>query len=61
VGGTDVGSGESCPPRIIPDFAKVSEYSIHSPNKEPWDVLHEDVSGSYLAYESVELTPQAGS
>jgi len=33
---------------------------MHSENKEVWDVLHEDVSGSNLANESGVFSPKTG-
>jgi len=59
VGGSDIGCGYSSPFRIIPEFGKVSENSIHSSNKQAWDVFHKHVSGSYFANESGIFTPQS--
>jgi hypothetical protein len=44
--GADVGRSEAVPFRVIPARGQVSEYVSHPSSKEPWDVLHDDVSGS---------------
>jgi len=48
------------PRRIVPALGQFSENSSHSVSKQPWDVLHDDVGGSYLANDSCELKPEAG-
>jgi hypothetical protein len=49
------------PLRVVPERDQVSENSSHSPVKQSCDVLHDDVSRSYLANNSSELSPQSGS
>jgi hypothetical protein len=47
------------PFRIKPERGQVSENSVKAPSKQSCDVLHEDVSGSYLANNSGVLRPKA--
>jgi len=61
VGGSDIGRREHTPFRIEPEVGQVSENSIHPPNKEPWHVLHEDVSRSNFANHSRHLGPESAS
>jgi hypothetical protein len=58
---TCVGSRYNSPDRIIPQAGKVSENDSHSPSKQRWYVLHEHVSGSYLANDPGKLFPEAAS
>jgi hypothetical protein len=46
MGGTDEGRRYAVPLRVIPDTGQVPENVSHSGSKEPWDVLHEHVTGS---------------
>jgi hypothetical protein len=46
VRGTDGGSGYAIPLCVIPARGQVAEYVSHPPNKEPWYVFHDRVSGS---------------
>jgi len=46
VRGTDGGSRYAVPFALIPARGQVPEYVAHSASKEPWDILHEDESGS---------------
>jgi hypothetical protein len=48
VRGADGACRNAVPFRVIPERGQSSEDSPHasSPSQEPWDVLHEDVSGS---------------
>jgi hypothetical protein len=48
VRGTDGGSGNAVPLRVIPELGQIAKDCPHSSvsSKEPWDVLHEDVAGS---------------
>ena len=56
--GTEEGCRYTVPLRIVPESGQVSEYVAHSSNKEPWDVLHEDVAGSKYAKDACELGPE---
>src|SRR3989337_2377731 len=55
---TDGGSRNALPLRVIPDRGQVAENFSHSGRKEPWDVFHEDISGSNRANDSEELGPE---
>jgi hypothetical protein len=57
MGRTDLRRRETVPFRIEPERGQVSENVSKSARKEPWHVLHEDVSGSKLANETGELSP----
>jgi hypothetical protein len=46
VGGADVGCSNADPLRVVPDVGQVTEDDVDSSNKESWDVLHDDESGS---------------
>jgi hypothetical protein len=47
VRGTNGRRRNALPLRVIPEVGQPSEYVVHSsPQKEAWDVLHEDVAGS---------------
>jgi hypothetical protein len=48
------------PFRVIPERGKRPENGVHSSSKERSDVLHEDVSGSYIANDPSELVPKTG-
>ena len=54
----DVGRRTHDPLRIEPEAGQLSENSIEPPNKQPCDVLHEDVAGSNLANDSDHLEPE---
>tara|TARA_R100000808_G_scaffold16704_1_gene37524 strand:+ start:454 stop:672 length:219 start_codon:yes stop_codon:yes gene_type:complete len=43
---------------IVPRFGQLSEYGIHPPHKQAWDVFQEDVSGSSQANESDDFKEQ---
>jgi hypothetical protein len=58
---TSVGSRYNSPDRIVPQVGKVAENNSHSPPKQRWDVLHEDVSRSYLANDPGKLSPESAS
>lgn len=58
VRGSDVGSTEIEPDRIVPRFGKVSENGSQSARSERCDVLHDDDAGSKLASDARELEPQ---
>jgi hypothetical protein len=47
------------PLRIEPEVGQRSEYGIKSPASDRWDVLHEDISRSHFANDSVHLPPEA--
>jgi hypothetical protein len=46
VRGADGLSRYAIPFRVIPERGQIPENVPHSSNKEPWDVLHEHISGS---------------
>jgi hypothetical protein len=46
VRGTNSGRRDALPFSVVPAGDQVPEYVAHSSNKEPWDVLHEDVPWS---------------
>jgi hypothetical protein len=48
---------EHSPLRIVPHRGQVSEYNSKSPRSEYWAVLHERVSGSYLANDPRHVRP----
>lgn len=58
----DVGSGETIPPRIVPERGQISENFSEGTSvadgKQPWDVFQHDVRGSKLAQNSSELGPE---
>jgi len=49
------------PFRIIPEAGQGPENSVNSIRNEPWHVLQDDVSGSYLANNSGEFKEQTSS
>jgi hypothetical protein len=57
VRGSNVASPYATPLRIIPERGQVSENNAKSPSKQSCDVLHDDVSRSYLANNPGELLP----
>jgi hypothetical protein len=44
--GTNGRRRDAFPFRIEPERGQIPENAIEPPNKQPWDVLHEDVAGS---------------
>jgi hypothetical protein len=48
------------PLRIETQRGQVPENSTEPPNSEHWGVLHEDVTGSYLANDTSEFRPESG-
>ena len=46
VGSSHGSSGYTAPFRIVPERDQVSKNVSKPPNKEPWDVFHEHVTGS---------------
>lgn len=52
------GSGNNRPVRVIPERGKVSKHASEPERNEAWDVLHDRVSWSYVANESLELRPK---
>jgi hypothetical protein len=46
------------PFRIEPEVGQRSENSIKSPNKQAWDVFHEDVARSHFANHSEHFPPE---
>jgi hypothetical protein len=58
VRGTKRGRWKTLPFRIEPEGGQIPENVAHSSSKEPWDVLHEDVSGSKYANDAGELGPE---
>jgi len=58
VRGTNGGRGETIPLRIVPAGGQVPENVSHPSNKETWDILHEDVTGSYRANASGKFGPE---
>lgn len=57
--GTDGGSRYAVPLRVIPDIGQVSQNSVNPPNKELWDVFHDDEAGSNFANKTGELRPKS--
>jgi hypothetical protein len=62
VRGAKCGRWNTLPFRIIPEGGQVSENLTEGGSpisaKEAWNVLHEDVAGSKIAYEARELRPE---
>jgi hypothetical protein len=56
----DVGSGQSVPLRIEPDFGKGSEYVSQPPSSERCHVLHDEDSRSNHANELEPSPPEGG-
>jgi len=52
---------EHSPFRIVPHRGQVPENNVKSPRSEYWTVLHEHVSGSYLANDPRHVFPHPGS
>jgi len=52
---------EHSPFRIVPQRGQVPENDVKSPRSEYWAVLHEHVSGSYLANDPRHVFPHPGS
>jgi hypothetical protein len=50
--------GKTVPLRIEPERGQVPENTSEAPSKQSWDVLHDDVSGSYVADEPCEFGPK---
>ena len=57
--GTCVDRSQHSPSRIIPHRGQVSENNSKPPNSEHWAVLHERVSGLYLANDPGHFGPQS--
>ena len=55
--GTDGGSGDAIPFRIIPERGQVPEHDMDSPSKESCNVFHENISGSYLTDQPCHFRP----
>lgn len=61
VRGTNEGRGDAIPLCIVPDRGQIPENSFKSPVSERWNVLHEDVTGSYLTDDSSVVRPESAS
>jgi hypothetical protein len=58
VRGTEVGRRYAIPFRVIPERGQVGDDVAKSGSKESWHVFQEDVSGSQVANDPVELRPE---
>jgi hypothetical protein len=58
VRGTNGRRRYAVPFTVIPARGQVAENSSHAPSKQSWDVLHDDVAGSYVANQSAQLRPE---
>src|SRR5690606_41646964 len=58
VRGANGASRYAVPFRVIPALGQVSENSSEPQGKVPWDVLQEDVAGSYVANDSEDFGPK---
>ena len=61
VGSAGMVRSEHSPFRIVPHRGQVPENNVKSPRSEYWTVLHEHVSGSYLANDPRHVFPHPGS
>ena len=59
VGGAHIGCTKSRPLRIVPERGKVSENSLHPPNKERCHIFNDDESRSKNANDPCELAPES--
>lgn len=50
--------GNAVPLRVVPALGQVPEYASEPQGKVPWDVLHEEVAGSYVAKDAEDFGPQ---
>jgi hypothetical protein len=58
MGSANIGCTEHAPLRIEPEVGQRPENNIKPPASDRWDVLHEDVSRSHFANDSVHLPPE---
>ena len=65
MGRSRIGSGNNSPFRVVPDLGQLSDHgaaicwpSIVRSNKDAWDVLQDDESGSHFPNDSERVGPE---